>query len=142
MSWRGLRPTFSASSRSRSEHEIQPVVFSSREPFAAKPRCAATGTPGVRMSLARSTRPTDSQAPDFVREFVSWGAGPRASQYLILAGKARALLDGRLNVAREDVRALAPAVLTHRVLTNFHAEAERVSSKDLVARLLESKSTP
>ncbi len=94
------------------------------------------------VSLARSTRPTDSQAPDFVREFVSWGAGPRASQYLILAGKARALLDGRLNVAREDVRALAPAVLTHRVLTNFHAEAERVSSKDLVARLLESKSTP
>jgi MoxR-like ATPase len=89
------------------------------------------------VNLARSTRPEDPAAPGFVKEFLSWGAGPRASQYLVLAGKARALLDGRLTVSREDVRALAPAVLTHRVLTNFHAEAERVTAKDIVRRLLE-----
>ena len=84
------------------------------------------------------TRPDDEAAPAFVREYLAWGAGPRASQYLILAGKARALLDGRLTVAREDVRALAPSVLVHRVLTNFHAEAERVTSRQIVDRLLEA----
>jgi MoxR-like ATPase len=89
------------------------------------------------VNLARATRPDDPAAPAFVREFLAWGAGPRASQYLVLAGKARALLDGRLTVSREDVRALAPAVLTHRVLTNFHAEAERVGAKEIVRRLLE-----
>jgi len=90
------------------------------------------------VDLVRSTRPEDG-APDVVREFVGWGAGPRASQYLVLAGKARALLDGRLTVSREDIRALAKPVLMHRVLTNFHAEAERVSSVDIVSRLLELK---
>ena len=89
------------------------------------------------VNLARATRPEDAAAPAFVKEYLAWGAGPRASQYLVLAGKARALLDGRLTVSREDVRALAPAVLNHRVLTNFHAEAERVNSKEIVRRLLE-----
>ena len=90
------------------------------------------------VALARATRPEDPTAPAFVKEYLSWGAGPRASQYLILAGKARALLDGRLTVSREDVRALAPSVLMHRVLTNFHAEAERIASRDVVSRLLET----
>ena len=87
--------------------------------------------------LARATRPKDASAPDVVKEFVSWGAGPRASQYLVLAAKARALLGGRLNASREDVAALAGPVLTHRVLTNFHAEAERVDAAEIVRRLLE-----
>jgi MoxR-like ATPase len=90
------------------------------------------------VELARATRPDEPTAPDFVKEYVGWGAGPRASQFLVLAGKARALLDGRLTVSREDVWALAPAVLQHRVLVNFHAEAERVTSADVVARLRET----
>ena len=91
------------------------------------------------VDLVRSTRPRDDRAPDFIREYVGWGAGPRASQYLILAGKARALLDGRLTVSREDVRALAKPVLKHRVLTNFHADAERIQSADLIARVLDER---
>ncbi|MCA9545522.1 MAG: MoxR family ATPase, partial [Myxococcales bacterium] len=90
------------------------------------------------VKLVRATRPQEPTAPDFVKEFVGWGAGPRASQYLILAGKARALLDGRLTVSREDVQALARPVLAHRMITNFHAEAERVTSGDLIGRLLEA----
>ena len=91
--------------------------------------------------LVRATRPKSDGAPDFIKEYVSWGAGPRASQYLILAGKARALLDGRLTVSREDVRALAKPVLAHRMITNFHAEAERITSAQLVARLIEAVPT-
>jgi MoxR-like ATPase len=91
------------------------------------------------VDLVCSTRPDDPRAPDFVKDYVSWGAGPRASQYLCLAGKARALLDGRLTVSREDIRALAGPILVHRVLTNFHAEAERVQSRDIISRLLDLK---
>ena len=90
--------------------------------------------------LARSTRPTDESAPDFVKEFVGWGAGPRASQYLVLAAKAKALLDGRLTPGREDVRGVAESVLAHRVVTNFHAEAERITARGVVHRLLETVS--
>ena len=67
---------------------------------------------------------------------VRWGAGPRASQFLVIAAKARALLQGRLAASREDVRAIAPAVLSHRVLTSFRAEAEGLSSEDIVNTLL------
>ncbi|HGG56561.1 MAG TPA: MoxR family ATPase [Nannocystis exedens] len=88
--------------------------------------------------LVRATRPKDPSAPDFVQEFVSWGAGPRASQYLILAGKARAMLQGRLTVSRDDVRALAKPVLSHRVVTNFHAEAERIDSVTIIDRLIDA----
>ena len=87
--------------------------------------------------LARSSRPTDPLAPDYVRNMVNWGAGPRASQYLILAGKARAILDGRHSVAIEDVQALALPVLRHRIVINFHAEAENITASGLVQRLLE-----
>ncbi|QED28814.1 MoxR family ATPase [Microvenator marinus] len=88
------------------------------------------------VTLVRKTRPEDASAPDFVREFVSFGAGPRASQYLVLAGKARALLGGRLTVSREDIYALAHPILRHRILTNFQAEAQRVDSDQIIDRLL------
>jgi len=88
------------------------------------------------VALARATRP-GPQAPDVVREFVAWGAGPRASQYLILAGKARAILDGRFAVSTDDVRALARPTLQHRLIVNYKAEAEGMTSAALVDRLLE-----
>jgi MoxR-like ATPase len=87
--------------------------------------------------LAQASRPAAAGAPKFVRDYVAWGAGPRASQYLVLGAKARALLAGRFAASIEDVRALAPAVLQHRILTNFTAEAEGVSSREIVRQLLE-----
>ena len=89
------------------------------------------------VNLVRASRPNEPDAPDFVKENVSWGAGPRASQYLILGAKSRAILDGRMAASVEDVRALANNVLAHRVITNFRAESEGVSSGQIVARLLE-----
>ena len=87
--------------------------------------------------LARATRPEDADAPELVRQYVSWGAGPRASQYLVLGAKARAALDGRGVPNYEDVRAVAPAVLRHRVVANFQAEAEGRSAGDLVDQLID-----
>jgi MoxR-like ATPase len=92
--------------------------------------------------LANATRPTREDAPDFVRKWVKWGAGLRASQALVLGGKARALLNGRFNVSVNDVRALALATLRHRVLTNFHAEAEGITSDHIVERLMEAVPAP
>ena len=87
--------------------------------------------------LSQRSRPGHPQAPDFVRDWVNWGAGPRASQYLILGAKARAIMHGRFAASVEDVRALAPSVLRHRILTNFNAEAEGMTSLDIVRRLLD-----
>ena len=87
------------------------------------------------VAIARQTRP-DADAPDFVRQWITWGAGPRASQNMVLAAKARALLGGRYHVAAEDVAAVAPSVLRHRILTNFAAEAEDITPDDIVAKLL------
>jgi MoxR-like ATPase len=89
------------------------------------------------VELVRLTRPKEAGAPDFVRDLVEWGAGPRASQYLVLGAKARAILDGRMAASVEDVRALAKPVLVHRVITNFRAESDNVTSEDVVTRLLE-----
>jgi MoxR-like ATPase len=89
------------------------------------------------VKLVQASRPGNSDAPSFVREAVAWGAGPRASQYLVLGGKARALLSGRYAVSTEDIRALAGPVLQHRILTNFTAEAEGTTSMDIISRLLE-----
>ena len=86
--------------------------------------------------LARATRPAAAQAPDFIKQYVSWGAGPRAVQYLVLGAKARAVLAGTMNVSCDHVRDVAPLVLRHRVLTNFAAEADGIDSDELVARLL------
>jgi MoxR-like ATPase len=87
------------------------------------------------VELVRRTRPSDN-GDKHVKDHVSWGAGPRASQSLILGAKARAALDGRPAATIEDVRALAEPVLRHRVLTNFHAEAEGVDSRAVIAQLL------
>ena len=87
--------------------------------------------------LVQATRPGNPLAPEMVRGKVKWGAGSRASQALILAGKARALLQGRYNVACEDVRALALPVLRHRVITNFHADAEGLSSSHIIEDLMQ-----
>jgi MoxR-like ATPase len=87
--------------------------------------------------ITRASRPREDEAPEFVREMVSWGAGPRAGIYLILAAKARAILQGRFHATTADVRAVALPVLRHRVLTTFNAEAAGVSSDDIVERLVE-----
>ena len=88
------------------------------------------------VALARASRPTSPTAPAFVREHVSYGAGPRASQFLILAAKARAILDGRFAVAVADVAALARPTLQHRLILNYRAEAEGIRAGDVVDRLL------
>jgi MoxR-like ATPase len=89
--------------------------------------------------LARASRPGED-APDFVRDFVSWGAGPRAAQYLVLGAKSLAALEGRPVPEIEDVRTVARPVLRHRLVTNFNAEAEGIRPDDLVSRLLEAVS--
>jgi MoxR-like ATPase len=90
------------------------------------------------MRLTRKTRPDADDAPDFIRNYITWGAGPRASQFLVLAGKSRALLHGRPYVATEDIRAVAAPVLRHRMITNFNAEADGVKPHEIVKRLIES----
>ena len=92
--------------------------------------------------LASMSRPSSGNAPEFVKNWVSWGAGLRASQYLILGAKARALLNGRGHVSCEDIRVLAHPVLRHRILTNFYAEAEKVTSENIVDRLLATVPAP
>jgi MoxR-like ATPase len=86
--------------------------------------------------IARASRPASNEAPDFVNELVNWGAGPRASIYLILAAKARAILHGRFHATTEDVREIALPVLRHRIITTFNAEAAGITSDEIVLRLL------
>ncbi len=90
------------------------------------------------VELARRTRPDAERAPAVVKQYVSWGAGPRASQYLVIGAKARAALHGRPHASREDVRELAQAVLGHRVLMNFQAEADRVGAHDVIDEIVKS----
>jgi MoxR-like ATPase len=90
------------------------------------------------LRLARLTRPGKGEVPAFVREYITWGAGPRASQYLVLAAKARAVLHGRFHATVEDIRAVAHPVLRHRIVTNFNAEAEGLKPDDLIRRLLDA----
>jgi MoxR-like ATPase len=87
------------------------------------------------MKFTRLTRKDKGEVPDFIREYVTWGAGPRASQFLVLAAKARAVLHGRYYVSCEDIRSVAPAVLRHRIITNFNAEAEGIKPDEIVRRL-------
>jgi MoxR-like ATPase len=87
------------------------------------------------VKLARSTRP-EGDAPAFIKNWVTWGAGPRASQYLVLGAKTRAVLAGRFAPGIDDVRAVAPMVLRHRIVTNFTAEAEGVKVDRIVADLM------
>ena len=92
--------------------------------------------------LVRATRPRDSSAPEYVRDLVDWGAGPRAGQFLIQGGKAIAAMNGRFSVAVEDIQKVAIPVLRHRVSTNFQAQAEGMSTEDLLNRLLADVATP
>jgi MoxR-like ATPase len=88
------------------------------------------------VTLSQRSRPRNPAAPQFVRDYVEWGAGPRASQYLILGAKARTLLQGRYAVSVEDIQAIAPSVLRHRIVPNFKAQGEGISSLDIISRLL------
>src|SRR6202171_1576398 len=94
------------------------------------------------VELVRATRPSDATAPDFVKNYVNFGASVRAAQFIVLASKARALLRNRYHVAYEDVRALAAPILRHRLLLNFHAESERLDFDAILKRLLEWKPEP
>jgi MoxR-like ATPase len=89
------------------------------------------------LRFTRLTRREKGEVPDFINDYVSWGAGPRASQYLVLGAKARAVLHGRYYASCEDVRAVAAPVLRHRIMTNFNAEAEGIKPDDIIARLTE-----
>jgi MoxR-like ATPase len=88
------------------------------------------------MKFTRLTRKSaGADVPDFIKDYVTWGAGPRATQYLVLGAKARAVLHGRYYVSSEDIRAVAAPVLRHRIITNFNAEAEGIKPDDIVKRL-------
>ena len=88
------------------------------------------------VNLGRATRPNTPEAPLFINEWLTWGAGPRAAQYLILGAKSRALFDGRLNVTCDDIRSIARPVFRHRLFTNFNADAEGITPEDIIERLL------
>jgi MoxR-like ATPase len=92
--------------------------------------------------IVRATRPKDASAPEFVKELVDWGAGPRAGQFLIHGGKALAAMDGRFSVAIEDVQKVAIPVLRHRISTNFQAQAEGMSNEDIIQRLIRETPPP
>jgi MoxR-like ATPase len=95
------------------------------------------------VELVRATRPNQNgDAADFIKKYVNFGASVRAAQFLILGGKARALMQGRFHVTYDDVRALATPILRHRVLLNFHAESDRLNTDDILRRLLEWKTPP
>jgi len=94
------------------------------------------------VQLARTSRPSGENPPDFIKQYVNYGASLRASQFLILGGKARALIHGRYNVSVEDIQALAYPVFRHRILTNFHAESENIRSEDIIRRLLGAVPVP
>ena len=86
--------------------------------------------------LVRATRPDQPEAPEFIKQNLRWGAGPRAGQYLVLGAKARAVIKGRFHVSAEDVQRAARPVLRHRILTNYSAQAEGITADDLIDRLL------
>jgi MoxR-like ATPase len=94
------------------------------------------------VNIARYSRPVSGVAPDFIKKWVNYGASVRAAQWMILGGKARALMHGRYHVGFDDIRALAHPVLRHRILLNFHAQSERVTTDQIVAQLLKAVPTP
>ena len=94
------------------------------------------------VTLVRNSRPSEEKAPEFVRKWVSWGAGLRAVQFLLLGGKVRAVFHGRYNVSIEDIRALAVPVLRHRIITNFYAESEMINSDKIIEMLIKAVAEP
>ena len=92
------------------------------------------------LRMVRATRVQDDGAPDYVKDAVSWGAGPRGMQYLRLGGKARAMLNGRFHVTIDDIRSVAHPVLRHRVITNFNAESMGITSDKVIDQLIQNVS--
>ena len=126
---------------SREESTIQPVYTRERLlEHQALVRAIPASETVVKyaVSLVRSTRPHGEGANQFASENIRWGAGPRASQSLILAGKARALLDGRYAVEKEDIVALAQPILVHRIMPTFQAEAEGITSAKIIQHCLDT----
>jgi MoxR-like ATPase len=139
-------PTLEEEKRVVAEHSyapldrIQPVltrdeVLQFRTAIAQIP--AAPNVVDFAVRLVRATRPGNRQSPDYITRWIRWGASPRASQHLIIAGRARAACQGRFNVACEDVAVLAPLVLRHRLIRTFQADAEGKTTDDIIAKLLE-----
>jgi MoxR-like ATPase len=95
---------------------------------------------GFAVDLARKTRP-GADAPDYIKDWISWGAGPRASQYLILGAKTRCILNGRSTPDMDDIRRVAVPVLRHRMITNFNAEADGISTPMIIQKLLDETVT-
>jgi MoxR-like ATPase len=144
----------------REEHQILTATTADREPeieavadakdieamrHLVREVPTASNIVDYALRIVRASRPgggPEDGVPPIVRQWVKWGAGPRAGQALVLGAKARALLDGRSVAAIEDVRAVAPPVLRHRVLLNFQAEADGVSADDVVGQLLEAVPAP
>lgn len=122
------------------------TVFSGEDMlnFAHLVRMVPVAEPIARyaVQIVQATRPAEKEAPDFVKKWVGWGAGTRGSQNLILAAKARALLQGRYHVSCEDIREVVIPVLRHRVIVNFRAEADRMTVKQLLKQLLETIPEP
>ncbi len=119
--------------------ELQPIltgaeVLQFREAIAPIP--AAPNVVDYAVRLARATRPADPSAPDYIKKWIRWGASPRASQFLILGARARAACQGRFNVACDDVAALAPLVLRHRLIRSFQADAEGQTNDSIISKLL------
>jgi MoxR-like ATPase len=112
--------------------------------FARLVRLVPIAEPIARyaVKLVQASRPANPAAPDFVKNWVGWGAGTRGAQNLLLGAKARALYQGRLHVSVGDIKAIAGPVLRHRILTNFRAEADGISSDDIIAKLLEAIPAP
>ena len=122
----------------------RPVTGADLVSFQRLVRRVPVADPVLRyaLAIARASRPKSPTCPETIKKWVAFGASVRAAQYLVLGGKARALTSGRYHVSFEDIRALAHPVLRHRVLTNFHAQSEGVTSDDLVDRLIEAVPTP
>jgi MoxR-like ATPase len=94
------------------------------------------------LSVVRASRPKSPTCPESIKKWIAFGASVRAAQYLVLGGKARALTSGRYHVSFEDIRAIAHSVMRHRILINFHAQSEGVTSDQLIDRLLEAVPAP
>jgi MoxR-like ATPase len=125
-------------------HYQRPVTGADLVAFQRLVRRVPVAEPVLRyaLSIVRTSRPKSAQAPDSVKKFVAYGASVRAAQYLVLGAKARALTSGRYHVSFEDIRAMAHPVLRHRVLTNFRAESEGISTDSIVDELLERVPVP
>jgi MoxR-like ATPase len=125
-------------------HYERPVSGADLVAFQALVRRVPVAEPVMRyaLSLARASRPKSPTAPENIKKWIAFGASVRAAQYLVLGAKARALTQGKYHVSYDDIRALAHPVLRHRVLTNFHAQSEGVTSDTLIDRLLDAVPTP